>query len=62
MSKLTKEQQEAIRLLRKEGADFTAGAAERFWRDGRKYYLDKRAGVSKATRAAFNKANRQAGR
>ena len=62
MAELTKDQKQAIKLLRQEGADFTAGAAERFWRDGRKYYLDSRAGVSKATRAAFKKANKQAGR
>ncbi len=60
MPELTPTQQHVVTELRRRGADWTAEATERHWREGRPYYLDSRNQAGRGLRRLFNKGNQEA--
>lgn len=60
MKELTENQKEVLEILQKRGADFTAEATERHWRNGESYYLDHRNEAATGIRRKFEQGNREA--
>jgi len=58
--KLTQEQQDVLATLRARGADWTAAATERAWRNGERYYMDDRNTARRGIMRQFERGNKQA--
>lgn len=56
---LTELQTVLLAELREHGCPWNADAAERFWRQNRRYYIDARVRCPRWLRRLFGKANRQ---
>jgi hypothetical protein len=58
--KLTFNQRLVLAALRVKGADITAAATERHWRNGQRYYLDTRNSARRGLVRRFEQGNREA--